>query len=1144
MKRIIAFIMIFLAAVLIITCSAESSNSVDVIESAYIACDYSVLPMGEIVEWRVVIEPDSEGFLYDYDLLYHALDDTSNAYFNYASEHQSDSSIYSHIIDTEGRYYLEVHIWDTSGACYLIDEEIYTTNVSIEGKGDLSETINAIAAECLADGNDTDFEIAKYMHDYLVSHADYDESLTYFEADGVLLHGTGVCQSYARAYQMLMRKMGIPCIFISGEANGENHSWNMIQIDGAWYHVDCTFDDPLNSAPFYGYFMQNDTIMEADHIWDRSKYPVCNQKMLRIDFEFDSQEDFNREMDQFFSNHVLSETSGVSLEIIARYIGDDDFNQDYVLIYYTNWKKTIDETLNNLISTSNAYIYALNNNDYLISINQDIPELPDEAVIAYADFEYQLIDGCVRIVRYVGKESHVVIPDHINGYPVTVLGSLSFTDCTFLESVQFPSTLTLIEDGRYGFPNYKPLSAFGDCTSLTSVDIPGTVKRIGSLTFDRCTSLSTVSLGEGIEEFGLDCFGQCPITSIQLPQSTTTLEQNCFYRTRITTVILPQNVSAFHYLAFNECLLTAIYVDDDNPYYDSDDGVLFTEGFEILLWYPMHRTSDLYVIPDTCTAIENFAFSSESQIKYISIPDSFDSLAFISSLPVSLESFLVNESNPFYSSVEGVLFSKDQKELLFYPSSRTDTEYAIPSGTETIHDNAFRSSVYLRKLTIPNSVYQLGYDMCNDSKALEEVIFESSALVTDIPDGAFAWCSQLREVVLPDHLQTMGLNSFIRCAIQNIELPSTVTSIGQQAFCENKMLLQISFPTSLRSLSSHAFFECDNLEIVYIPGEIPFAALDAFDRTGNPVTIVGVPGSFAENYALQAALNFLTESQIDEKYDLTILSEDNVSLGGGFRCDSQGKVHLVSCTLIITGDNETEPIYLEKDEQFHIISYQAGNERSIKRNITIAGIAPWHGTRTFVVNEPVYWPSSEASNEISLLTGMQVHVTEPLNVVANYYTAESPEGYERVNPDAFTIDVNGVITTSQNTTGSDFIYAIGEDWTSHCLVHVIERNHLAILPSTLTRLESEALVATGFEAIVLPESLNILDADVFSSCADLRLLIVLSGELDLVGCGLPSNTTVICPINSKAAKYCIINRQPVLYLITDDVTRVKNNWLL
>lgn len=112
----------------------------------------------------------------------------------------------------------------------------------------------------------SDLETALYLHDWLVTHCAYDESLEYYDAYTMLTQNTGVCQAYTLTYLALLEECGIPCRYVL--SRDMEHSWNVIQIDGAWYNVDLTYDDPtfdrLGKAN-HRYFLVSDMKLSADH---------------------------------------------------------------------------------------------------------------------------------------------------------------------------------------------------------------------------------------------------------------------------------------------------------------------------------------------------------------------------------------------------------------------------------------------------------------------------------------------------------------------------------------------------------------------------------------------------------------------------------------------------------------------------------------------------------------------------------------------------------------------------------------------------------------------------------------------------------------------------------------------------------------
>ncbi|MGN1021435.1 MAG: transglutaminase domain-containing protein [Aristaeellaceae bacterium] len=152
--------------------------------------------------------------------------------------------------------------------------EVTMTFQIVEPSLTVSEKVNDLVDECSAKGFDSEYAKALWLHDWLTSNADYDFTYTYYDPDGVLLYGTGVCQSYADAFQLLLNGIGIESrVVISPEMD---HAWNVAKIDGAWCHIDCTWDDPASGLENHSYFGLNDTLMSRDHTWDKSMYPACD----------------------------------------------------------------------------------------------------------------------------------------------------------------------------------------------------------------------------------------------------------------------------------------------------------------------------------------------------------------------------------------------------------------------------------------------------------------------------------------------------------------------------------------------------------------------------------------------------------------------------------------------------------------------------------------------------------------------------------------------------------------------------------------------------------------------------------------------------------------------------------------------------
>lgn len=150
----------------------------------------------------------------------------------------------------------------------------------------LTAQINSIAREVVA-GCSSDYDKALALHDWLVENTAYDNSYTHYGSEGVLFHGLGVCNAYTLTYSRLLSAVGISNKTVTGTATDRNtgttgsHAWTLVLIDGLWWHVDTTWDDPIpDGRERHTYFALTDSQMAADHTWNTSSYPTASGKSV------------------------------------------------------------------------------------------------------------------------------------------------------------------------------------------------------------------------------------------------------------------------------------------------------------------------------------------------------------------------------------------------------------------------------------------------------------------------------------------------------------------------------------------------------------------------------------------------------------------------------------------------------------------------------------------------------------------------------------------------------------------------------------------------------------------------------------------------------------------------------------------------
>lgn len=136
----------------------------------------------------------------------------------------------------------------------------------------------------------SDYEKIYAAHAWLIKNVKYDKRLyktgripiVSHTAKGAFNKGIAVCDGYAKAFIMIMKHYKIPCIMITGGY----HAWNLVKIKNKWYHIDCTYDDPIvngsfnNKYIFMDFFLKTDEYMYKTHVWDYDAYPRCNSKKI------------------------------------------------------------------------------------------------------------------------------------------------------------------------------------------------------------------------------------------------------------------------------------------------------------------------------------------------------------------------------------------------------------------------------------------------------------------------------------------------------------------------------------------------------------------------------------------------------------------------------------------------------------------------------------------------------------------------------------------------------------------------------------------------------------------------------------------------------------------------------------------------
>ncbi len=184
-----------------------------------------------------------------------------------------------------GFYYSESHdLFEVTGVIEITLTNYSYWDYSLDKQNmmvQLDEEVEKVAAQAL--GYKTDYERIQYVHDYLIENAvyDYDSLDEYydtlhdasceyiFSAYGCLVNGRTVCAGYAKAFQLIMNKLGYDCMYVVGDAGGP-HAWNCIYVENEGYYVDVTWDDAdyKYDEPIYEYFCITSEALARTHELD------------------------------------------------------------------------------------------------------------------------------------------------------------------------------------------------------------------------------------------------------------------------------------------------------------------------------------------------------------------------------------------------------------------------------------------------------------------------------------------------------------------------------------------------------------------------------------------------------------------------------------------------------------------------------------------------------------------------------------------------------------------------------------------------------------------------------------------------------------------------------------------------------------
>ena len=430
------------------------------------------------------------------------------------------------------------------------------------------------------------------------------------------------------------------------------------------------------------------------------------------------------------------------------------------------------------------------------------------------------------------------------GEGITILGSRAFRECTNLENVTLPNSLVEIEDRAFSLCSSLKavtipenvtkigLYAFASCTGLSSIIVPERVENIEmGLTFYECTGLQSVewkaknaiispdaegnkypvfqgannitsfTFGDEVETIPYClCAGLSELTEISIPSSVNSIGESAFEGCAgLTTITIPASVNSIGVSAFAWC--------------SNLDTIRILNGNATIGSVSLYEDYALRYIEAPAGVLEadryNYSSCFSSRLEKVIINGGTMNSTYFDMLAVSPKTLRsLDLSNAAVLSLEEEQFSPFRNlEELILPSSLSVIDYA-----------AVADCYYIRTITIPEDVYEIGDRAFDNCRSLQSVEFAGDK-VKRIGSWAFFQCLKLKDITIPEGVTVIGDAAFYGCAyLEKAYLPSSVQSIGDNAFalCAKLTSMEVD-AAEPPAVEDKTFDEVPTTAPVYVP---------------------------------------------------------------------------------------------------------------------------------------------------------------------------------------------------------------------------------------------------------------------------------------------------------------------------------------